>query len=176
MFKIAILSVGILSSGTNQNVSIVQDNLQLQKAKSNLAAEKVDFLNSHNLNIQNLEKNLKVIYNHQLKNLKNLKDGRDGWKHHWYGYDLWVSNAKGSTWDNAILNRGTIDALNYISEGLEQEGMRPADVGAAFIKVAALLLMSQWAIVWSATNEGDGVHISVETLTGVQVVVYAHAQ
>ncbi len=168
MLKTAILSIGILSSSTNQNANIIQDNLQLQQAKSNLATEKTNFLNSHKLNIKTLEKNLKIIYNHQFKNVKNLKDGRDGYKHHWYGFDLWISDYRGEQ-INAIITEGgaEIDDIAAILDLFINSGP---------ILVIAAFLAAQWAIVWINTNEGDGVHISVETLTGVPVIVYAHAQ
>ncbi len=169
MLKTTFLSLGILSSGTNSNMNIVQNDIAIHQAKLNLNHMQVMFTKNHKLNINNLSKNLKVIYqNHKLVN----SGGRDGYKHHWYGFDLWISEYTGSKINEFVVEGGATAAeLAEILAPIMETG--PA---APIVVAFAAVLLIQWEITWNQVDEGNGIHISVEGLTGAPFIVYAHAQ
>ncbi len=168
MLKTTLLSLGILASGNNQNIAVISNAYNIKQAETNLHSIAMQYLKTHQLNVKQLSKNLKVLYSQEKPTIKN---GRNGYKHHWYGFDIWINEETGTKMDQIMSGGGGISDISAILAGIMDTGpFAPIVLGLAG------LLMAQWAITWTFVDEGSGIHMSVETLTGVPVIVYAHAQ
>ncbi len=125
------------------------------------------YINTNKIDTKSLSKNLNIIYSGEKT---NLKDGRDGCKRHWWGYDIWISEYSGSEINKMIIEgtAGVADVSEIIGPILELSASNP------FVLGVVLALLAEWAITWIAVDEGSGIHISVERIG--YVIVYAHAQ
>ncbi len=175
MLQTAILVLATLSGSTTQNAAMISNsNNAVTHAKQEISQMKKTFLKNHKFSTKLLSNDLNTIYNFkndQKSNLLNLKDGRNGHKWHWYGIDVWINEALGSKMNRAIASGDGIAAV----AGLLCIALDTGPAAPIVITIAALL-MAEWEITWSNTDEGWGIHVSIELITGTPYIVYAHAQ
>ncbi len=126
------------------------------------------YLKTHQLNVKTLSQNLKVLYNQEKLTLKN---GRNGHKWHWYGIDIWINEETGTKINDKLESIHSFsDIVDMIAEALY---FGPA---VQIITILTRLLIGSWEITWTETDEGNGIHLSIELLTGTPYIVYVHAQ
>ncbi len=172
MIKSLALSLGMLSSPVTNNSNIISNTQKFEEAQQELTVMKEQYIATHKLDTELLIKTLRTIYSNEAKvnsqHLMNLKDGRNGYKTHWYGsIEVWVNEEAGGRIDEAITGGGSIaEIAEILGQFLE---LGPA---SAVVLAAAAIFAIEWEIVWRNTDAGRGIHM--EIVGGI--VVYAHAQ
>ncbi len=176
MLKTTGLILGTLSICNNGSSPLISNDINLSKVKQNINELKQQYRQNHIINNVDLKKDFSLLEQYSQHKIKHFQSGGiDNWKWKWYGAQVWVSEGTGSQVQGIIdnLKDGIINFNEAKEEITAILALIPGVPGGAIFLGLAAVLIAQWAVIWSNTDEGDGIRFK---LTWALVVVWAHAQ